>query len=161
MPVVKRNWSFGEWKHAKLPRPDLFGAIVERYDGKISARELVEEARSRRSPIHKGFTWNDIRAGELYREEEARGYLRHLILVETRPRKRPRVVEELVALPGSGEKGSGRRYTTVETALETAPQSLDQALDELRRFVDGLERRYGRIAKRLAPILAKIRKAVA
>lgn len=47
--------------------------------GKLTAEELVNASRPDDSPMHKAFEWDDAVAGEMYRREQARSYIRAIV----------------------------------------------------------------------------------
>ncbi len=48
---------------------------IDEKKGSLSPRELVNKARSKSSPIHDCFTWDDKKAGENFRVWQARKYI--------------------------------------------------------------------------------------
>lgn len=48
--------------------------------GRLSAENVVDEARDHTSPLHQHFTWDDGEAATLYRLIEARQLIRHIKL---------------------------------------------------------------------------------
>lgn len=70
------------------PKPpvdaQVFGNVVEQIAGELEAakpEDIVEYARSRKSPIHGLFEWRDDAAAELYRRQQARHYVGALQIV--------------------------------------------------------------------------------
>ena len=59
--------------------------------GRLTAEELVNVSRPEDSPTHKAFEWDDAVAGELYRKEQARSYIRAIVVLpddeESEPQK--------------------------------------------------------------------------
>lgn len=57
-------------------------------DGEVRPTVLIEEAKSKTSPIHDAFEWNNQKAGHEYRLIQARNWIRRVtIVVENRPER--------------------------------------------------------------------------
>ena len=133
-----RTWTWDGSSHLAKSSALPFGRAVESVRARIgenfTAGDVVDEARPKNSPIHGMFEWNDKVAGERWRAEQARSYLRALIVVvpeEGGERTMPAIVS---AGPGSG-------YVAMETALTNAVMRraiLKRALDEAQAW----RRRY-------------------
>jgi len=63
---------------------DCLESLRQRLSGEIRPADVVNEARSNRSPIHDGFEWDDARAAQANRIDQAKYMLRH-INVEIQP----------------------------------------------------------------------------
>ncbi len=63
-----------------MPSADVEAEIVAIYqrDGKLDAHVLVDEARPIDSPLHYEFEWDDSRAAEEYRINQARDLIRRV-----------------------------------------------------------------------------------
>jgi hypothetical protein len=68
--------------HRGMKKEDaaIFGAELEKL-GQFTAADVVAAARPEGSPLHRFFEWDDAKAGELYREELARYYIRAVEVV--------------------------------------------------------------------------------
>lgn len=51
-------------------------------EGRLTAKELVNENRPKDAPLHGAFEWCDKVAGELYREHQARHIMNCLLIVK-------------------------------------------------------------------------------
>lgn len=51
-------------------------------EGRLTAKELVNENRPKDAPLHDAFEWRDKVAGELYREHQARHIMNCLLIVK-------------------------------------------------------------------------------
>jgi hypothetical protein len=51
--------------------------------GHLTAPDVVEEARPKKSALHQYFEWNDASAAEQYRLEQARHLVRSVIITQT------------------------------------------------------------------------------
>lgn len=57
--------------------PQAFGEAIETLatDGTVTPDRVVSYAAPETSPIHDGFEWDDVAAGEAWRKQQARQYL--------------------------------------------------------------------------------------
>lgn len=100
---------------------------LKREDGLILPKDVVEAARSPKSPLHASFTWDNTKAAAEYRLWQARTLLR--ICVVMLPQN-TQVTKAFVSL--SSEVG----YRSIEQVLSVKIQRetmLDDAMDELER----------------------------
>jgi hypothetical protein len=72
--------------------------------------QVIELARDEDSILHKHFTWDDTKAAEAYRKQEARALIQRckIRLVENEPVE----IRAFVSLPTDRENGGGYRLTT-------------------------------------------------
>ena len=94
----------------------------------LTAHNLVEDSRPEDAPLHGEFEWNDEIAAEKYREEQARGLIRHLRVV-TENSEPKRVYCNLVRV--------SPEYTLIERAVkreDTRMQLLRNAMRELEAY---------------------------
>jgi len=96
-----------------------------------TAKQIVEKARDESTELHKCFEWDDSKAAEKYREEQARAVVRLLVIKEeTIPEDRPEV--RYFFKPKSDE---GYKPTKVIVRKEDEYQALlQQAWGELHAF---------------------------
>lgn len=125
-----------------------FDKIAKR-DGTLRPPVIVEEARPKRSPLHKYFEWEDGRAAELYRLDQARRMIQRyeIVLVESCPNP----VRAFVSF-AEDRKTGGAGYRQMARVMRDPEQRaglLEQALAELRR----LRARYGHLQE-LAQVFA-------
>lgn len=87
----------------------VFSRLVT--EGRGTAAELVKEASDPSSPAHPHFEWDDQRAAHQHRLQQARGYIRALVVVN--PALSPTPVRAFWPV----SRGSGR-YKRIETIVE-------------------------------------------
>lgn len=46
----------------------------------LTAKNLLDASRPPDAPLHKEFEWDDSKAAEMYREDQARTIIRHLVI---------------------------------------------------------------------------------
>lgn len=62
----------------------IAGAELERLEaeGNLTAKALVDASRPEDAPLHKEFEWNDSKAAEAYREQQARHIINSIEIVQ-------------------------------------------------------------------------------
>lgn len=53
--------------------------------GELTPKDVVDDARNDNSPLHSFFEWDDGEAAEKYRLQQARGLIRSVVAIYTRP----------------------------------------------------------------------------
>jgi hypothetical protein len=108
--------------------------IRERRGRFFQTSDVVESARSPKSPLHQEFEWNDKRAADSYRLEQA-GYIIRAIVERPHDKPDQSPVRAFVSvIPDDGEKPN---YTTTAFAFSDPhlrQQVLDQAFADMRSF---------------------------
>ena len=79
-------------KHAKDADPQQIGEALQRvkdsHEGDLNPKDVVEAARSSRNVLHRHFEWDDQKAAEAHRVDQARELIR-VICVEEVDHPRP------------------------------------------------------------------------
>lgn len=120
--------------------------------GRLRAEAIVERAKARSSILHQCFTWDDGKAGALWRLEEARGLIRNYsVVIEQQP---PITTRAYVSLRSVRAKGGG--YTPIQRILSERELFEEMRRDALEELAD-VERRYGHIAD-LQPVFRAVGK---
>ena len=132
------------WKNgfaqASVAEPEVVHAVLEDIkqsnEGNLLPDDVVEAAKPAASPLHGFFEWDNRKAGEAYRRDQARGLVRaiHVVRLDN-PEKGSRRQYEV--LPGAYGRGEPRPYRTVDEMMEdpdTRVALLDRALRELVAF---------------------------
>jgi hypothetical protein len=108
---------------------------IEKRDGEVTNRSLLEAGRPEDSPIHSLFEWNDGKAAELYRLKQANDVITHIhIIVEEHPKQPYRGFVNIQESDGQTEPG---RFINIKAAManeETRKVVLSAALAEMKRF---------------------------
>jgi len=124
--------------------------ISEENGGLLLPENVIKAARSKTSPLHRRFEWNNTKAAQEYRLWQAR----HLISVCVQVL--PGVTEPVsVFMSLSSDRSSGGGYrTTVSVCFnaERREQMLQDALHDLNTF----QRRYASVHQ-LAKVFSAIR----
>lgn len=115
----------------------------------LNPRAVVAWAREHtESALHRAFEWNDTKAADGYRLEQARAFIR---LVVTVPAKAPQVVRAFVSLEGDRGSIGYRSLESVMSDEDLRAQLIDQFLSDMQRF----EGRYRQIQE-LAGVFAAV-----
>ena len=153
----KYSWKYGQQVSAQVVG-EQFEAIEKR-DGSLTKKAVVEAARPEDSPMHSLFEWDDAVAGELFRENQAGYYIRTLeveiVPVGGKSGKAVTMRGFVNVAPVAVNQPEGKGvFVNVERAIRT-PDSyramLERAKNELRMF-----REKYRDVKELEPVMAVI-----
>jgi len=107
--------------------------------GKLTAQIVVEAARSKKSPIHDEFEWDDSKAAIRYRLYQARTLIRkvHVLVVGGTAQTIHHV--PIRAATSDDERSDGRYL--VERDLIRDVDARQRAIDEAQRYLDGAIKR--------------------
>lgn len=106
--------------------------------GGLFPEKVVDAARVDTSPLHEHFTWDDSEAAHQHRLNEARFLIREVKIVVHHEPDRVVKVRGFVSVIHEGE----RRYMKTERALV---EHADQVLEDLRRDIEQLRRKYANL----------------
>jgi len=131
----------------------IIGAFLDRRfpDGVYTPKEIVDAARPGNSPIHKYFEWDDSRAAELYRLQQARKLIQCLFVEVNGVRDVPKSVSVYV--------GTSKTRTYVDTSIAYKDKDLwSQVLEEAIQGLRSWKLRYERFeqVKELRPVFKAI-----
>lgn len=114
--------------------PEVIGNELERIrsenNGRLMPPTVVEQARNRRSPLHRYFEWNDKTAAEAYRLDQARTLIRIVQIEDSESDKPPR--RAFVSVNDDGKAYRGLNEVLSSQSLQLAV--LVSAEKELRAF---------------------------
>jgi hypothetical protein len=127
-----------QWRSSIFKRfdPQIVGEYLEKVKAKskLTPRSVVEAARSKSSPIHGCFEWDDRKASDLYRLVQARAILGSIeVTVQVSKQKTPTVTRAFVHVSGDAVD-DGAEYIGIRTAMANPrirKQVLADALGEL------------------------------
>lgn len=122
--------------------------LRNKFKGELTPDDVVEDARNSKSPLHPFFEWNDGAAAEHYRLQQARGLIRSVVAIYTRP-DMPAVRTKMfvhISEPGAphyreASHAMGQadtRHAVLQTAWREL-QSWRKKYAELREFSDLFE----------------------
>lgn len=143
--MAEFKWAPGSRLSEKKAPAQLVGqeldALQQANGGRLTARIVVEAARPIESPLHPILEWDDVRAAEMYREDQARHVLASIRIVQPRtdPRQAPTMIHAYVSLTEDVGGEQQRAYVPVARMFEDADllkQAVERAAAELRSFED-------------------------
>ena len=108
-------------------------AITARSRDGITPSDVLEEAKNSSSPLHNYFEWDDRKAAQRWRIEQAKYLLRHIdVIVELEDRPEEKIITRAWQCP---ENGSGYQATKrIMESVDARSLLLEQALRELEWF---------------------------
>jgi hypothetical protein len=138
-------------------KPEILAALKSlEVDGKLTPADVVEAARSKSSPLHDQFTWDDGEAAHQYRLIEARKLIQ--VQIEYLPRAKADAPVYVSLRDDRAAPGGGYRLLAAVLSKEALRDKLlSDALDDLKHF----KQKYHMLAE-LAEVfsaMAKIKKA--
>lgn len=122
--------------------------LRQEHHGELTPRDVVEDARNPTSPLHSFFEWDDSEAAEQYRLQQARGLIRSVVAIYTRPDLPAIRTKMFVHIPEPGAQHYREashvmsRADTRKAVLQTAWRELQawrKRYAELREFADLFE----------------------
>lgn len=114
-----------------------------RESGGVSASQLVEAARPKKSPIHDAFQWDDSKAAAEHRLLQARQWIKRVkIIVEDKAE----TVVHVPAVTVAGEKIKEGVYKPIIHVVSNANEYA-LALQEITNGIKALERSYNRLTE--------------
>lgn len=128
------------------------GAELERirlaHDGQLLPEAVVEEARPEDAPLHPVFEWDDAVAGELYRLNQARYFIRcvRIVLDESSEEHRPAYVHvtsstsERYYQSATVAVGNVDEWASAVAGLQGKLTALARSVEDLRRIAGTTER---------------------
>lgn len=133
-----------QWKsQARLSiDPQKTGEVledIEKQFGRITPELVLEEAKIKTSPIHKGFEWEDSIAAEQYRLDQARYILRQIVIVrETSDTVESNTIRAFMSVNiTDSEENKYTTYATIGSILNNntlRKQLLLKAFTELQQW---------------------------
>ena len=134
-------------------KAEVAGQVMQRLEseGRLTPANLVEEARPEESSMHKAFEWDDVKAAENYRRQQATQMIRAIVVRESD------VVSggsEAVQVKVFNQSEKGGVYESLRTILldeEKSGSLMDKAKAELRTF----RAKYSQL-ERLARLMSEI-----
>lgn len=128
-------------KNAKEADPQKIGEALEKirvaHGGELEPKHVVEEARREGHALHKFFEWDDKKAAEAFRIDQARGIIRIVRVDDPEEQTRHRAFLSINGPDGT----SYRSLADIRTSRSMQARLLLQAEREL----EGFERRYGEL----------------
>lgn len=114
--------------------------LRKRNDGKLNKEDVVNEARSTKSPLHGAFEWNDDVAAEQFRLMQAGYMIRSVsVIFESPDDQQEREIRAFVSVKhGTDEKNA---YTSLQVAMQN-PLLRDQVFQQALTEINTWKRKY-------------------
>lgn len=110
---------------------------IQEETGSISADLVLENAKPKKSPLHPYFEWNNGKAAEMYRLEQARYLVRSVAIKIDRPEgEDPLVTRAFVEI--KGEEGP---YLSLPVVIQDADLR-KQLIKQARKDIEIFENKY-------------------
>lgn len=165
-PVKKLSYKWRDGtRFKKSVDPQAVGERLEQLKksakGFLTPDAVVEDARSRASPLHSAFEWNDDEAAQQFRLQVARTLINSIRVVVILENNGQEVEERQIAYvhvrPGE-EDNSDPAYVSVDT-LKVRDDFREQVLEEALAYLKGFRNRYREISE-LSGVMREIDKAL-
>jgi hypothetical protein len=132
-------------------KPHEIGSELTRIyeeNGSITTKLVVDAARPDVAPLHPAFEWNDNKAGEAYREYQARNIIRMVEIIKTDDVGEARKVQAYAHIPSQTKERAGSyepisiivnhpdKFVMALSALQARVDSAKNALDDLKAAAD-------------------------
>jgi hypothetical protein len=124
--------------------------------GELHPQDVVEEARDANSPLHAHFEWDDRRAAEAHRLDQARALIRSIRIVDDDNKSRPAYLS-IRADDGVGYRALGDIMSSSDLRqrlLAQAQRDLDSWTEryrELKEIVELVEPARRELRRRVRP----------
>jgi hypothetical protein len=139
-----------------------FEALIEKHNGRIGPRTLVDEARDPTSPFHDFFEWDDEEAGDQYRLIQASQLIRKwkgsVMRVDAETKTVKIETVRRVQSPSTSRAKGADSYETVESIMAD-PAKRDDMLRTVLRELSAYRRRYAQLVA-LADVWRAIDEAI-
>lgn len=110
----KALWSHGSrWDLDAHMVHGVFEKIRKSHDGHLKPEDIVSEATSKRSKLHKAFNWDDADAANEFRKDQARSMIRSLVVYRREAPKEPMRLYEVTREPTKDDPVR-QVYATIE-----------------------------------------------
>lgn len=107
---------------------------------RLTPRMVVEDARPPDAALHPCFEWDDLRAAELFREDQARAVIRSVRVI-TDDAETPRMVRAFVNVTEMIDEDVQHSYVSLARALESEDLR-QQLVVQARRDMLAFKERY-------------------
>ena len=114
--------------------------------GLLRPRDVVHDAKPVSAALHPAFEWNNQKAASLYREDQARGIIRSIVIVEPAADEEEKPVSSIayVSVAQSPQQGQGYMATTEAMA---DPELRERVLGQAIAQLSGWKRRFGHLSE--------------
>ena len=134
---------------------ELLTKMARRNGGVLQVEDVLSEAQSEDSILHKYFEWDDSEAADLYRRQQARVLIQRckIQMVETEPVE----IRAFVSLPADRANGGGYRLTTEVVGDEYMKSEL---LHDIRLTISRWTKKLHLLDQDLSELLTEVERRV-
>lgn len=125
--------------------------------GTLTAKNLVDVSRPADAPLHKEFVWDDSKAAELYREEQARYVISAVCITainESGEQSPPTRAYVVVPPEPEEDDGHANTYTHINVVLQSSSMT-DRYLNDALKQLEAFRRKYASI-KQFSNVISAI-----
>jgi len=145
-----------EWKIPSLysVSAEVAGTELDRIyekNGELKPADVVEESRPETAPLHPIFEWDDKKAADKYRVEQAKHLMCAIVQIEEREEQPPKEIRAFV----HAEKA----YHPVRVVLQH-PDMRNEALRDAFRSMESFRQKYSSLAE-LSGVIVEMDKLLA
>lgn len=112
------------------------------HNGRLESKMLVDAGRSKDSPLHNAFEWNDKTAAHGYRIEQAKHLIRNIVVTVDKPSGGTTAIRAFVSVV----REEDRSYTSTAHALSDADLR-QQVVHQAWRELEAWHHRYAELAE--------------
>ncbi len=150
-----------QWKIPSLytVSAEAAGAELDRIyekNGELKPADVVEESRPETAPLHPIFEWDDKKAADKYRNEQAKHLMCALVQVEEREKQPPKEIQVSVHKELRAFTHAEKAYHPTQVVLEH-PTMRDEALRDAFRMAESFKQKFGAL-KEVAGIIVEVDK---
>jgi hypothetical protein len=138
--------------------------IRTKHNGRLTADDVLKEAKSKASPLHGAFEWSDTKAAQQFRLQQAQYLVRSIEITVVQSKSKTSNVRAFVNV----RRDTDRSYTSIGHAMSDAElrqQVVAQAWKELEEWRNRHERLsefsklFGAIDKMAPKVVVSLKKA--
>lgn len=121
-----------------LPWQKELKALMDK-DSRLSPKKVLDYAQDPGTALHKCFEWDDSKAAEKYRMDQARHLIRRVRVLVIQPpdiRIHARVFHSLPGDRGKGPAGSYREIRSILASKQHTLEMLKMARQDAQTFID-------------------------
>lgn len=111
---------------------------LEKRDGEVKPKTIVEDARPIDALLHPAFEWDDTEAAEKYREHQAKQIIRNVVIVQESNEGVPTTYRAIVNVsPKDNNHPMAGKYVSIRTAEKSEEMRstiLQNAISDLNAF---------------------------
>jgi hypothetical protein len=109
--------------------------IKNRHNGLLNTRDVVEEAKNKNNPLHEVFEWDDSKAGEFWRYQQARQLIGAITFEVTINNQK--IIQRKYFNVSVSKGWKGKTYVDLPTVLNNRKfqnQVVQRAIDEVESW---------------------------